>query len=326
MLDRWTADNIPDLTGKRAIVTGANSGIGFVTALELAKHGCQVVMACRNLEKGEIAKQKILEVAPDAKCVVAKLDLADFSSVKQFAMDIKSSYDTISILVNNGGVLGIPYSTTKDGNETVIQTNYLSHFLLAKELLPLLSASGDARIIQVASNTHHAGKINLDDLNGEKHYSKSEAYPNSNLARLLFAFELNRRLQDSNLPIISVAAHPGYAHTDILTHENTGNSVQRAFFKLGNTLLAQSKEQGALPILLACTHPDVKGGDFYGVNGFKEMRGRPSHARVSTTAKDEMLAAALWNETEKLTQTQFLHQNLPKPFQVKLMKTSLGYV
>ena len=243
-------NNIPDLTGKTAIITGANSGIGYEHTLELAKHNCKIIMACRDVSKGETARQQILNASPNTNkdnLVVELLDLSNFNSVHFFCDKIKKHYASLSLLVNNAGALNLPYKKTQDGNETTFQTNYLGHVLLTNLLYPLLNKDGHARIVEVTSNSHVLGNINFDNLNSEQFYNKTDAYPNSKLAGLIFSFELNRRIIAANHSVISVAAHPGYAETHILS--NNPGCMQNFIFKLGNSILAQSAERGAIPIL-----------------------------------------------------------------------------
>jgi NAD(P)-dependent dehydrogenase (short-subunit alcohol dehydrogenase family) len=285
---------------KTAIITGANTGIGFETALTLANQGYFVVMACRNVKKGEEARDKIIKLVPEAEVIVSQLDLTSLKSIENFS-ETMCSLKTLSLLVNNAGVCNLPYSLTDDNFETVFQTNYLGHFYLTAKLFPLLLADENARIVEVSSQSHSSGTINFDDLQGKEHYSRLHAYPNSKLAGLLFCFELNRRIQASGLPVISVAANPGYTNTDILLRNNKITSL---FFRCTNALLANTATEGAQSVLIACTGENVKGGEYYSSTGFLAT-GKPVLMEASYLAYDEEVAKKLWEESEKMLNIQF---------------------
>jgi NAD(P)-dependent dehydrogenase (short-subunit alcohol dehydrogenase family) len=294
----WTAADIPDLDGHRAVVTGANSGLGFQIALELARHGASVVLAVRDAFRGEDAARRMEGM--DVAVEVERLDLADLTSVRAFADRFSGGLD---LLVNNAGVMALPRRTTKDGFEMQLGTNHLGHFALTGLLLPRLLESPGARVVTMSSGAHAYGRIRFENLQGERHYQRWLAYGQSKLANLLFAFELARRAALADLDLTSVAAHPGYAATNLQTQgARMEDSRAKAFVaELGNRLFAQSDAQGALPALYAATMPDVIGGEYFGPDGRSGMRGHPTRAQTSKSARDPELAARLWAVSEELT-------------------------
>jgi len=279
---KWTVADLPDLSGRTAVVTGANSGIGLITAQALAGAGAAVIMACRDVAKGAA-------VAPDT-AEVRSLDLADLASVREFA----SSVDTdVDILVNNAGVMAVPHRRTADGFELQIGTNHLGHFALTGLLLDRLRD----RVVTVSSHMHRAGRIQLDDLNWERRrYRRWGAYGQSKLANLLFTFELSRRSM-----LTAVAAHPGYASTNLQSHTE---SLQDFVMMLGNRVLAQSAAMGALPTLYAAT-ADVPSGSFVGPDGLLESWGHPKPVGSARAARDPEMAAALWDLSEEFTGVRY---------------------
>lgn len=294
--NHWTAKEIPDLSGKIAIVTGANNGIGYDTARELAKKNATVIMACRNTEKGEAAARSIVNEYPQAKVIVRQLDLANLSSVKSFAQSFHSDYDRLDMLINNAGVMAIPYGKTADGFERQFGTNHLGHYALTGLLLDLLLGTEYSRVVTVSSTGHRTGRINFEDPNCEESYSKWGAYGQSKLANLLFAYELQRRLDTAGSSSISVAAHPGYTAT---------NLQSGTIFRFLNPVLAQSQEMGALPTLYAAVSADVNGTDYIGPDGFMEQRGYPKKVRSNGSSHDEATARKLWQVSEELTSVKF---------------------
>jgi NAD(P)-dependent dehydrogenase (short-subunit alcohol dehydrogenase family) len=288
---KWTADDIPSLEGKTAVVTGSNSGIGLIAARELARHGAHVVLAVRDTNKGEKAAATI-----DADREVRKLDLADLSSVHAFADAWEGDLD---ILVNNAGIMAVPKGKTADGFESQIGTNHLGHFALTNLLLPHIKD----RVVTVSSGAHRIGKIRLDDLNWENgRYMRWPAYGQSKLANLLFTLELQRRLNDAGSEVRATAAHPGYASTNLQSH--TGSFLQTELMKVGNLLFAQNDEMGALPTLYAATQ-DIPGGSFVGPDGIAEQRGHPTLVGRSGAAQDAETAKKLWTLSEELTSVSF---------------------
>ena len=299
---RWSADQIPDQSERRAIVTGANSGLGLATARELARHGAYVVLACRNTVKGERAAEEIRAAAAGARVDVAPLDLADLASVADFAAGDQAR-GPLDLLVNNAGLMAPPRRTTKDGFELQLGTNHLGHFALTGRLLDRMADRPDARVVTVSSGAHRAGRMDFDDPMAERRYFRWTQYGRSKLANLLFALELDRRLNAAGSTIKSVAAHPGYATTNL--QSAAAPALDRAVMKLTN-LVGQSPAMGALPQLYAATMPDVLSGQYYGPDGVGEMRGYPRLVAPSRQALDAADAARLWALSEELTGVSFL--------------------
>ena len=305
----WTADDIPALTGRRVVITGANSGLGLVTAMELARHGAQVTMAVRDTTRGEAAAAGVRAVAPDAGQVeVRRLDLADLASVGSFADSWSQDHpDGLDLLVNNAGIMAIPRRLTADGFETQFGTNHLGHFALTALLFPALVAVPHARIVTVSSQAHRFGKMDFDDLMGERRYSAWGAYGQSKLANLLFTSELQRRIDIAGIPLKALAAHPGFARTNLQSvgpRERYGERAT-AVTSVMNRLLAQSAEMGALPQLFAATAPELPGGSYIGPDGFLEQRGHPTIVGRSAAAQDTAAARRLWQVSEELTGVVF---------------------
>ena len=305
----WTIDDAPRLDGRRAVVTGASGGLGFETALGLARRGAAVVLAARNPGKAEAARRRIAAAVPQAELRFAPLDLADLSSVTGFAEALVADGAAVDILVNNAGVMAYPTRrTTRDGHEEQFGTNYLGHFALTARLMPaLLRAGRGARVVSLASLAHVQGRIALDDLQGERHYDPWTAYRQSKLAMLIFARALQARADAAGWPIRSVAAHPGWAVTDIITNgpaEGRGG-VKPALMNLAFRLLGQSAADGALPILYAATAPDAAAGGYYGPTGRGERTGPVGPSRVMPQARDDATARALWEASERSTGVRF---------------------
>src|SRR5215213_11890922 len=255
MSDGWDAGDIPDQTGRIAVVTGANSGLGLVAARELARHGALVVMACRNLDKGRAAQAEVAATASGPKPELESLDLASLSSVRSFAERFQRSHEHLDLLINNAGVMAPPRRRTADGFELQFGTNHLGHFALTNLLLPLMEGREDARVVTLSSNAHKLGRIAFDNLNGERRYFRWNAYNQSKLANLLFALELDRRLRAAGSTVKSLAAHPGYAATNL---QSAGPPLfDRLVMVASNALIAQSDEMGALPTLYAATQPGL---------------------------------------------------------------------
>ncbi|MGQ4600248.1 oxidoreductase [Nocardia sp. R6R-6] len=284
-MTRWDTSNLADQSGRTFIVTGANSGLGAETVRALAAAGAEVVLACRNLAKGEQVAAGL-----SGRAQVRKLDLADLASVREFAAGV----DRADVLINNAGVMAVPQGRTADGFERQIGTNHLGHFALTGLLLDKIAD----RFVTVSSGAHQLGTIDPDDLNWERRkYQRWPAYAQAKLANLMFARELQRRLTAAGSRKISVAAHPGYASTELQSHTE---SIQDKLMWLGNRLFAQSAAMGALPTLYAAT-TDVEPGGYYGPTGFGGMRGYPGPADSSKASRDEKVAAQLWELSEKLT-------------------------
>ncbi len=290
---QWTAQNIPPQGGRVAIVTGANSGIGYETAKALAAKGATVVMACRNLEKANAAADKIRQEVPEAKLTVMKLDLADLASVRAFTEAFRAKYDTLELLINNAGIMIPPLTKTKDGFEVQFGANHLGHFALTGLLLPLIQNTQGARVVNVSSGAHRMGSIDFDNLQAEKGYKPWAAYGQSKLANLLFTLRLNELFRETKTDAFAAASHPGYTATNL-----QGDSV---WARVLNPLLGQTPEMGALPTLYAATAPDVKPNDYYGPDGLGGMRGYPKETSTAEAAKDAAVAKRLWTVSEELT-------------------------
>jgi NAD(P)-dependent dehydrogenase (short-subunit alcohol dehydrogenase family) len=294
----WTFHDLPDQSGRTAIVTGANTGIGLETARMLALRGADVVLACRSPARGQAALARIQAEAPAARVSLAALDLSDLESVAAFAADFTASHDRLDLLINNAGVMVPPLSRTAQGFELQFGTNHLGHFALTGRLLPLVLRTPGARVVTVSSGAHHGGRIDFDDLQWDRRrYSPWRAYCQSKLANLLFAQELQRRLAAAGSGVLSTAAHPGWTATDL---QRTAGVV-----RLLNPLFAMKPEGGALPTLRAATDPAAPGGSYWGPSRFFEMNGPPKPARINARARDAAVAARLWDTSEALTGVVF---------------------
>jgi len=294
----WSYEDIPDQSGRVAIVTGANTGIGYETASALARKGASVVLACRNPDKGADAVARIEALEPSGSARLMLLDLSDLDSVAAFAEAFAAEHERLDLLVNNAGVMVPPHTTTRQGFELQIGTNHLGHFALTGHLLPLLRATEGSRVVVVSSGAHKDPGLELDDLNFERRgYSKVKAYCASKLANLLFAFELQRRLDDAGATIRVTAAHPGWTATDL---QRTAG-----LFRMLNPFLAMKPPDGALPTLRAATDPDAGPASYWGPSGLGEMRGPPAPAGIHPRARDEETAAKLWTISEQRTGVEF---------------------
>lgn len=304
----WTADEIPSQAGKLALVTGANSGIGYHTALELARKGATVILACRNPQKGQDALKRLKTAVPGAQAELVELDLSSLKSVRAFAAAFAARGAALDLLINNAGIMApLSRKTSPDGFEIQLATNHLGHFLLTSLLLPSLRRAPAPRVITVASIAHRRGKMNFDDLQSERSYSPFASYAQTKLANLLFAFELQRRADKTGVKLLSVAAHPGVARTSIIENGLGGGraTLLTRLIGLFAGLYTHSEEQGALPTLYAATMPDAAPGGYYGPDGFREMTGFPVRVDCKPQAKDEAAAARLWDVSEKLTGAKF---------------------
>ena len=296
--NHWTVNDIPDQSGRIAIVTGANSGIGCETARALAHKGGAVIMACRDLAKATTAAGTIQVENPAGSVVVMQLDLGDLDSVDAFVAEFKDRYDRLDLLINNAGIMHPPYGQTKQGFESQFGVNHLGHYALTGQLLDLIMSTGGARIVTVSSMAHRFGRINFDDLNAKNNYRANAAYGQSKLANLLFTNELQRRLEAAGSDAadrgaIAVAVHPGWTATNL--QQNSG--VLRFF----NRFFAQTPEMGALPTLYAATAPEIQGGDYCGPGRFVETVGPPKKVRSNGKSHDRAVAARLWTVSEEMT-------------------------
>jgi NAD(P)-dependent dehydrogenase (short-subunit alcohol dehydrogenase family) len=303
----WTTKDIPDQSGKLAVVTGATGGLGLETALDLAGAGAEVALVGRNPTKGRDTAGLIRGRYPAAKVWFEQVDLADLASVNAFTDEMLAEGRPIDILINNAEVMALPKrQTTVDGFEMQFGTNYLSHFALTARLLPLLTAA-KARVVQLSSMAHRGGRIRLDDLNYEQGYRPWPVYQQSKLAMLMFAIELDRRSAANGWGLTSVAAHPGFARTDLIAN---GPALEGGLlFRLGTSLLtpfaSHSAAAGALPTLMAATMPGVTGGQYFGPQGWQEMKGPPGPGKIEPQALDAGVAAKLWAASEQLTGVTF---------------------
>ena len=300
---KWSVDDILPQEGRLAIVTGANSGLGFHTSKALALRGARLILACRNLEKGEEARSLILQEKPEHDPEVWKLDLASLSSISDFASRFKATFDHLDLLINNAGLMAIPYARTEDGFEMQFGVNHLGHFALTAQLWKSLTEAPNARIVNVSSAAHHMGKIRFDDIHWEKKYSKWGAYGMSKLSNLLFTHELARRLKRKNLQILATASHPGYAATDLQTKaaRMKGSRLGVVSFNMANWLVAQPAEKGALPTLFAATAKEARQGAFYGPDGFMRLVGWPALDTPNKRRVNDALAETLWDLSVQLT-------------------------
>jgi NAD(P)-dependent dehydrogenase (short-subunit alcohol dehydrogenase family) len=303
-----------DMKSKRVIITGANSGLGKESAFALAKLGAEIVLAVRDTNKGQSVKNQILNQTPSAVIEVAALDLMDLDSVQKFAAS--QSTKPIDVLLNNAGIMAVPFEKTKDGFESQMGTNHLGHFLLTELLFDAISKGSNPRIVNVSSSAHRLGKLKIGDINelnvSKENYSPWTVYGNSKLANLLFTNELVRRLKLVNSNITVAVAHPGYANTNlqlVAATKRSGirKSVELAVTKLMNIILGQSAANGALPQIAACTWVDIQSGDYLGPRGLFESRGKPKKVKMNKAAQDIELAKRVWRTSEELLGVTFLH-------------------
>lgn len=305
----WDEGQIGDQSGRVAVVTGANSGIGLVAARELAKAGATVVVAARSEDKARGAVEKIAAAAPNAQPETGILNLADLSSVSAFADGVLAAHSTIDLLINNAGVMMTPKGTTADGIELQFGTNHIGHFALTGHLLGAVRAAPTgARVVTVSSLEHKPGKIDFEDMGLENDYGSRSAYQRSKLSNALFGIELDRRLRAAGSDVKSVLAHPGYSNTNLQFSGPTG--IMRSLFRVVNPLLAQSPDRGALPTLYAAVSPDAEGGDFIGPDGIGEMRGHPKKVEATPLARDETIGTKLWEVSEEMSGVSY---GLPEP-------------
>ncbi len=311
---RWTTAAIPPQNGKLAYITGANSGIGYHAALELARAGAGLILACRDFAKADSARQRILAEVPGAQVETAELDLGRLKSVHAAAQTFLSTGRSLDLLINNAGIMALPERRlTPEGLELQLGTNHFGHFALTGLLLPTLlrSKAALARIITVSSLAHHGATMDFDDLEWERGYKPWPAYRRSKLANLLFGFELERRFQHSGVPAMSVVVHPGISNTNLFKAGPGSGKGLKTFIAqsiavpLVMRVFGQSDAQGALPTLYAATVAEIQGGRFYGPDGFREMKGYPVEVRAEVQAYDEVLAARLWEVSEQLTSVRF---------------------
>lgn len=301
-MKEFSVKDVPSQEGKIAIVTGANDGIGYETSLGLVSKGAKLIMACRNPQKATDAMARLKEQYPDADVAFIPLDLNSLESVRAFADEYKKSHNTLDILVNNAGIMIPPLAKTEEGFESQMGVNYFAHFLLSSLLMDELNAADNGRVVSLSSIAHKGAKIDFENLNAEKGYDKSGAYGQSKLACLMFAYELDRRLQKAGSSVVSVAAHPGVSATNLF--KNVPKLVNMLLIPLMRPLL-NTPEQAALPSLMAALHEGVAGGDYYGPTGFAEMSGQPNKVEAKQKAHDTDVAKRLWKVSEELVNTKF---------------------
>lgn len=298
-MKNFSIDNYPSQKGKVAIITGANSGIGFETAKALAKKGATVVMACRNLQKAEEAKKKVLSIDPNASLKPMKIDTSSLTDVQEFAKHFQNHFDRLDFLINNAGIMMSPYKETEDGFENQLATNYIGHFALTGHLIPLLSNTKNSSVITLSSLSYKWADIQFDDLHFQKKYDKKKAYGQSKRACLVFAYELQRRFSEKNMSTKSIAAHPGLSNTNL---DRYFNPIIRPL----GALFLQKQEKGAYPILFAALDKSLKGGEYVGPDGFQEMRGNPTIVDSDDKTKDRETAKELWKVSEEMTKVSYL--------------------
>lgn len=298
----FSLEKVPAQKGKVAIVTGANTGLGYETALAFAKKEIEVVMACRTESKAKKAMENIQKIVPVAQLHFLELDLMDLTSVHAFSKNFLSRFNRLDLLINNAGIMIPPFQLTKDGFESQMGVNYYSHFVLTGLLMEILNKTEGARVVTLSSKAHENGEIYFDNINWEKDYSKIKAYSQSKLACLLFTQELQRRLSAAGHNTISVASHPGVSTTEL------GRHIPKWFYYLFMPLfwfMTHKPEKGALPSIMAALDDDVQGGDYFGPIGFREMKGPPAKVKARPHAYDEDLAKRLWEVTEEMTGFKF---------------------
>ncbi len=304
-MSKWTPRQISSQQGRLAIVTGANSGIGYQTARYLARAGAEVILACRSAEKGEAARAKIAADYPAANVQVRVLDVADLDSVRRFAAEFLNDGKPLDLLINNAGVMALPdRRTTPQGFEMQFGTNHLGHFALTGLLLPALLRQAGSRVVTVASIAHKGGKLNFDDLNAERRYDPRGAYQQSKLANVVFGLEFDRRLRARTARTQSIIAHPGVAVTNIISN-GMGRGLQGRVVNALMPLVAQSDDRGSWPLLYAATSPDAHGGGYYGPDGIAEIKGTPVEVKPKPHAMDAAAGKRLWDVSEELTGVRY---------------------
>lgn len=305
---KWTAEQVPSQTGKTVLVTGANSGIGYQAALELARHGAHVLLGVRNPAKGQAALGQLLREVPGAQAELALLDMASLASIRDFSQKFTNSGRGLDLLINNAGVMALPNrELTADGFERQFGINHLGHFALTGLLLPRFLASTAPRVVTVASLAHRNGKIEFDNLQSERSYAPWDAYNNSKLANILFARELDRRAKAAGSKLISLPVHPGISRTSLISNGpgTGGKDLKIMLLGLLGPFIMQDDKMGALPTLYAATAPEARGGEYIGPDGFKEFKGYPKMVQPRPQALDEAMAKKLWSVSEELTGVRY---------------------
>lgn len=302
----WTTIDMPDLTGKVIVVTGGNSGIGYEAAKAFARKGATTVLACRSMDKATAALFALKQETPDALAEIMELDLASLASVRRFAEAFQANYERLDVLVNNAGIMMVPYGRTEDGFERQFGTNHLGHFALTGLLLDTIKKTPEARVVNISSGGHRMGNIELSNLmyEGGKGYSPLGAYGRSKLANLLFTYELQRRFDAAGINALAVAAHPGTSNTNLASHMSEQGPLRLIMPLFARTM--QSAAMGALPTIRAAVDGGVQGGDYFGPNGFLEQSGYPVKVKSSKASHDVEDAQMLWSVSEALTDVPYL--------------------
>lgn len=302
---KWTTNNIPDLRGKVILVTGGNSGLGFESVKACVEKDAEVILACRNIQKGETAKSEIVKTYPKANIQVMELDLMDLSSIKDFASSFNAKYNRLDVLLNNAGIMMTPYSMTKDGFESQLGTNHLGHFALTGQLFDIIQKTPESRIVNISSLAHKGGTFDFEDLlysNGSS-YDPMKAYRRSKMANLLFTYELQRKLAATQSDTIAVAAHPGVSMTNLANHLK--GSFMFKIFELIGGFISHDPAKGALPGIRASIDPTVHGGEYYGPDGMMEMKGNPVKVASNKASHNQEDARKLWEVSEQMTGVKF---------------------
>ncbi len=303
--EKWTTTNIPSLEGKTIIVTGGNSGLGYESVKAFAEKGAQVIMTCRDITKGENAKKQILQQINGAKINEMQLDLTDSASIQKFASEFKQNHKNLHVLLNNAGIMMVPYKLSKDGIESQQATNHFGHYVLTALLLENLKNTPQSRVVNVSSMAHRSGEMNFENLlfEGGKDYSPMKAYGRSKLENLLFTYELQRYFETNKIESIAVAAHPGVSDTNLFSH--MGGKFLQKLLKPLFSIFIQPSAMGALPQLRAAVDEQVKGGEYYGPDGRNEMKGYPVIVPSNKAANDKQSASQLWEMSAKITGVKF---------------------
>jgi NAD(P)-dependent dehydrogenase (short-subunit alcohol dehydrogenase family) len=306
---KWSTEQVPSQSGKVAIVTGANSGIGFQAALALAKKDVEVILACRDLKKGEEAKTNIVNEYPKSRITCMKIDLSSLREVREFADQFHKQYNKLDLLINNAGIMMSPYKVTEDGFENQLATNYIGHFALTGLLLPVLTKTPSSRVVTLTSLSYKWAQIQFEELRSRKgyfdgldamkSYSRRKAYGQSKRACLVFAYELQRRLSAAGYSTLSIAVHPGLSKTNL-------DQYFPALIRPLGSLFLQPAQKGALPVLYAALEKVIKGGEFIGPDGFQEIRGYPTRVDSDEYSKDVQIAQRLWKVSQEMTNIYYL--------------------
>ena len=304
-MSKWTPQQIPSQQNRLAVITGANSGVGYHAARHLARAGASVVLACRNQQKADAARATLLQQNPAAKIEVRLLDVADLDSVRRFADDFLAGNRALDLLINNAGVMSLPERrSTPQGFEQQLGTNHLGHFALTGLLLPALLRQPGSRVVTIASIAHKRGVLNFDDLNAERSYDPRRAYDQSKLANVVFGLELDRRLRARQANTASVIAHPGVAVTNIVSN-GMGSGLKARVVSTAIALFAQSDDRGSWPTLYAAVAPAAHGGGYYGPDGFAEIKGTPVEVKPTARALDAAAGERLWEVSERMTGVRY---------------------